>query len=60
MTPTFDGQELNAEYLFGLFANLAAQQNNPIALTLLGVPTRYEITHFTASQNIASVSTRYA
>lgn len=60
MTRTFDGQDLNAEYLFRLFANLAAQQNNPNAFRLLGVPTGYEITHFTASQDIASASTRYA
>ncbi len=46
MTRTFDGQESNAEYLFGLFANLAAQQNNPNAFTLLGVPTGYEIMRY--------------
>lgn len=57
ITRTFDGAELNTEYLFGLFANLAA---TPDAFTLLGYPTGYEITHFAASQNIASASTRYA
>lgn len=56
ITRTFDGAELNTEYLFGLFANLAA---SPQAFTLLGIPTGYEITHFAASQNIASASTRY-
>lgn len=56
ITRTFTGQELNTEYLFGLFANIAA---SPDEFTLLGVPLAYEITHFAASQNIASASTRY-
>ncbi|MCJ1458580.1 hypothetical protein MMC28_008953 [Mycoblastus sanguinarius] len=56
ITRTFEGEELNTEYLFGLFANLAAQTNS---FTLLGVPTAYEVTHFAASQNIASASTRF-
>ncbi|KAL2042776.1 hypothetical protein N7G274_004535 [Stereocaulon virgatum] len=56
ITRTFTGQELNTEYLFGLFANIAA---SPDEFTLLGVPLAYEITHFAASQNIASASTRF-
>ena len=55
MTGTFNGRELNTEYLFGLFANLAA---NPNSLSLLGVPISYEILHFTADQYIASAATR--
>ena len=55
ITRTFDGRELNTEYLFGLFANLATSP----AFSLLGVPISYEITHFAASQNIAVASTRY-
>ena len=56
ITRTFSGQELNTEYLFGLFANLATSSDQ---FSLLGVPVAYEITHFAASQNIASASTRY-
>lgn len=61
ITRTFDGQELNTEYLFGLFANLANLTNSPnsTAFSLLGIPISYEITHFAASQNIASASTRF-
>src|ERR1700760_3078749 len=44
ITRTFEGRELNTEYLFGLFANLAA---NPNSISLLGVPISYEILHFT-------------
>ena len=51
---TFDGRELNTEYLFGLSANLATSP----AFSLLGIPISYEITHFAASQNIAAASTR--
>jgi hypothetical protein len=54
LTRTFDGPELNTEYLFGLFTNLAL---NPDVATLLGYPVSYEIVHFTANQNIASAST---
>ena len=57
ITRTFKGRELNTEYIFGLFANLAANAN---AFTLLGYATSYEIVHFAASQNIASASTRYS
>jgi len=52
-TRTFDGAELNTEYLFGLWAYIAL---NPNATTLLGVPMSYEIIHFTANQNIASAA----
>jgi len=54
LTRTFDGPELNTEYLFGLFTYLAT---NPKAVTLLGIPIAYDIVHFAASQNIASAST---
>ncbi|CAD6593695.1 MAG: hypothetical protein ASARMPREDX12_007470 [Alectoria sarmentosa] len=59
ITRTFDGRELNTEYLFGLFANLVTAGTDPDAFSLLGIPTAYEITHFAASQNIASASTRF-
>ena len=55
VTRTFNGRELNTEYLFGLFANIA---DNPGQITLLGVPLSYEILHFAANQNIVSASTR--
>lgn len=57
ITRTFNGRELNTEYLFGLFANLAAAA--PGSVTLLGVPLSYEILHFAANQNIASSLTRF-
>lgn len=53
VTRNFDGQELNTEYAFGLFSNLAL---NPGSFTLLGVPVAYTITHFAANQNIISVA----
>lgn len=56
ITRTFDGRELNTEYIFGLFANLAAAR--PGAITLLGVPLSYEILHFAANQNVVSSLTR--
>ncbi|KAI4180258.1 MAG: hypothetical protein L6R41_007345 [Letrouitia leprolyta] len=56
ITRTFNGRELNTEYLFGLFANLAGAA--PGAVSLLGVPLSYEILHFAASQNIVSSLTR--
>jgi hypothetical protein len=56
ITRTFDGRELNTEYLFGLFANLAA---NPNQTSLIGVPLSYEIIHFAANENIASAATRF-
>ncbi|KAH7058966.1 hypothetical protein B0J12DRAFT_379230 [Macrophomina phaseolina] len=52
-TRTFDGQELNTEYLFGLFANLKTS-NTP---TILGVPVSYNIIHFTANQDISTAAT---
>lgn len=54
-TRTFDGQELNTEYLFGLFANL--KNINTTATTLLGVPVSYDIVHFAANQDIATAAT---
>jgi hypothetical protein len=56
ITRTFEGRELNTEYLFGLFANLAA---NPNSISLLGVPTSYEILHFTANEWITSSAVRF-
>jgi len=40
VTRTFDGRELNTEYLFGLFANVAGDPN---PFSLLRVPISYEI-----------------
>lgn len=57
ITRTFNGRELNTEYLFGLFANLAADNGQ---ISLLGVPISYEILHFAANQNIVSASTKCA
>lgn len=54
-TRTFDGRELNTEYIFGLFANLAA---NPDSVSLLGVPLSYEVLKFSANDYVASASTR--
>ncbi|KAG0647323.1 hypothetical protein D0Z07_6924 [Hyphodiscus hymeniophilus] len=54
-TRTFDGRELNTEYLFGLFANLAA---TPSSISLLGVPISYEVLKFAANDYISSASTR--
>ena len=56
ITRTFDGRELNTEYLFGLFANLATSANE---VTLLGVPTSYEVLNFVANQNVISSQVRY-
>ncbi|KAG8528622.1 uncharacterized protein KY384_006309 [Bacidia gigantensis] len=57
ITRTFSGRELNTEYIFGLFSNLAASSNDTNAFSLLGYATSYKILHFAASQNIASAST---
>ncbi|KAL8661090.1 MAG: hypothetical protein Q9202_005904 [Teloschistes flavicans] len=57
VTRTFEGRELNTEYLFGLFANLAAAQDG--AITLLGVPLSYEVLHFAANLNVVSALTRF-
>jgi hypothetical protein len=50
ITRTFDGRELNNEYIFGLFSE-------PDHLSLVGVPIAYSITQFTANGNIASATT---
>jgi hypothetical protein len=54
-TRTFDGRELNTEYLFGLFANLASTSTS---LSLLGVPISYEILKFSANKYVSSAATR--
>ena len=59
ITRDFNGSELNTEYLFGLFANLANSANDPNAFSLLGIPTAYEIVHFVAAGNEAWASTQY-
>ncbi|KAL4894472.1 hypothetical protein BDV59DRAFT_200817 [Aspergillus ambiguus] len=50
ITRTFDGRELNNEYIFGLFSQ-------PDSVSLVGVPIAYNITQFVANQNIASATT---
>ncbi|KAL9042698.1 MAG: hypothetical protein Q9214_003704, partial [Letrouitia sp. 1 TL-2023] len=55
ITRTFEGRELNTEYLFGLFANLVS---TPGSVSLLGVPISYEVLHFAASGNVVSALTR--
>lgn len=50
ITRTFDGDELNREYIFGLFSD-------PNHVSLVGVPINYSITQFTANENIASATT---
>ncbi|EKV19864.1 hypothetical protein PDIG_00310 [Penicillium digitatum PHI26] len=50
ITRTFDGDELNREYIFGLFAD-------PDHVSLVGVPIAYNITQFTANDDIASATT---
>ncbi|KAL8798128.1 MAG: hypothetical protein Q9182_006935 [Xanthomendoza sp. 2 TL-2023] len=57
ITRTFDGRELNTEYLFGLFANLATAEAG--AISLLGIPLSYEVLHFAASQNVVAALTRF-
>jgi len=52
VTRTFDGAELNTEYVFGLFANLGATNS----FSLLGTPKTYTITKFTANENLVSSS----
>ena len=56
VTRTFNGRELNTEYLFGLFANLATNANE---ISLLGVPISYEILNFVGNQNVVSSQVRY-
>lgn len=53
-TRTFTGRELNTEYLFGLFANLATSSG----VSLLGVPISYEILKFSANEYVSSAATR--
>ncbi|KAL4981472.1 hypothetical protein BDW68DRAFT_85638 [Aspergillus falconensis] len=50
ITRTFDGRELNNEYIFGLFSD-------PTHLSLVGIPISYNITHFAANQNITAATT---
>jgi hypothetical protein len=50
ITRNFDGAELNTEYIFGLFTD-------PNAVSLIGVPTSYEITEFVAYDRIAAATT---
>ncbi|KAJ5153423.1 uncharacterized protein N7482_009901 [Penicillium canariense] len=50
ITRTFDGDELNREYIFGLFAD-------PVHVSLVGVPISYSITQFAANDNIAAATT---
>lgn len=54
-TRTFTGRELNTEYLFGLFANLAA---TPSSISLLGVPISYEVLKFSGNEYVSSAATR--
>jgi len=54
VTRTFTGRELNTEYLFGLFANLAGSSS----LSLIGVPMSYEILKFSGNSYVSSASTR--
>ncbi|TAQ87596.1 hypothetical protein B7494_g4078 [Chlorociboria aeruginascens] len=54
LSRTFDGSELNTEYLFGLFANIAS---SPLSLSLIGFPINFQITGFTANGNITAAST---
>lgn len=56
ITRTFESRELNTEYLFGLFANLAA---NPNSISLIGVPISYQILRFTANEWITSSTVRF-
>ncbi|KAI4733353.1 hypothetical protein E4T50_16092 [Aureobasidium sp. EXF-12298] len=50
-TRDYAGRELNTEYLFGLFANIAL---NPDAFTLLGYPVNYTFTKFLGTGNVVS------
>ena len=54
-TRTFTGRELNTEYLFGLFANLAATSKS---ISFLGVPISYEVLKFSANEYVSSAATR--
>lgn len=50
---TFSGRQLNTEYIFGSFSNLAL---DPSIISLLGVPLYHQPIHFAATQNIVSVA----
>jgi hypothetical protein len=52
-TRTFNGRELNTEYVYGLFVS---HYTNPGVPNLFGYPISYEMAQFAASQNIASSS----
>ncbi|KAI5277005.1 hypothetical protein E4T47_00013 [Aureobasidium subglaciale] len=52
-TRDYAGRELNTEYLFGLFANIAL---NPDAFTLLGYPVNYTFTRF-LGQGMCTIAT---
>ncbi|KAK3060205.1 hypothetical protein LTS18_009079, partial [Coniosporium uncinatum] len=52
VTRTFDGAELNTEYVFGLFADLGETDG----FSLLGTPKTYKITKFAANENLVSSS----
>ncbi|OQE36862.1 hypothetical protein PENCOP_c011G08575 [Penicillium coprophilum] len=49
-TRTFDGDELNREYIFGLFSD-------PNHFSIVGIPIAYNITQFTANDNIVAATT---
>ena len=51
ITRVFTGQELNTEYLFGLFTG---QTLNAGAAALLGVPIAFDVIHFAASSYVVS------
>ena len=55
ITGAWEGRELNTEYLFGLFANIA---QGPSAVSLVGVPESYDIIHFVGSGDVAAVAAR--
>ena len=50
---SWQGRELNTEYLFGLFSNIA---QGPSAVSLVGVPQSYEIIHYVGSGDVVAVS----
>ncbi|KAK7553508.1 hypothetical protein IWX49DRAFT_596595 [Phyllosticta citricarpa] len=58
ITRVFSGQELNTEYLFGLFSNIKTDATaNSVAPSLFGYPTNYHIQSFAANRDVASAST---
>lgn len=56
ITQTFDGRELNTEYIFGLFSNIAA---NSGALSVLGYAIDYEVLQFSANDRVTTTTTRF-